>query len=292
MTANSKPNTTERIAIQALGRRIEIEYLLISPEKTESDLLVFLHEGLGSTGMWKDWPAQVCAAANCRGLVFSRYGYGASTPRPHDEKWPVDFMHHQAGEALPALLQALQLGHEKPVLFGHSDGGSIALLYAAMHPDKVKAIAVAAPHIFVEDVTIAQIRQARDVYLTTDLPQKLKRYHQDPDSAFWGWNDIWLNPDFRAWDIQSYLADIRCPVLAVQGIDDEYGSLEQIHGIKRIATQTDLCIMADCRHSPHKDQPEKLIAAITGFMNSLTPSRNRASTGHLATKDKNQEQTQ
>jgi pimeloyl-ACP methyl ester carboxylesterase len=276
MTANTEPNTIQRVAIQALGRQMDIEYLFISPEKTDSDLLVFLHEGLGSTSMWKDWPTQVCAAANCRGLVFSRYGYGASTPRPHEEKWPVTFMHNQASEALPALFKALKLDHEKPVLFGHSDGGSIALLYAAMYPDKVKAIAVAAPHIFVEDVTITHIRQAREVYLTTDLPQKLKRYHQDPDSAFWGWNDIWLNPDFRSWDIQACLADICCPILAIQGIDDEYGSLEQIHGIKRIATQTELCIMADCRHSPHKDQPEKVISAMRGFINSLNPSCTRA----------------
>lgn len=283
MNARAKTNPAQQVAIQALGRTMDIEYRFIAPEKTNTDLLVFLHEGLGSTSMWKDWPEQVCTAANCRGLVFSRYGYGASTPRPHNEKWPVSFMHEQAREALPALFRALKLADEKPVLFGHSDGGSIALLYAAMYPDKVKAIAVAAPHIFVEDICITQIRQAREVYLTTDLPQKLKRYHQDPDSAFWGWNDIWLNPDFRAWDIQSYLADIRCPVLAIQGVDDEYGSLEQIRGIKRIATQTELCIMADCRHSPHKDQPEKLINTITGFMNSLNPSRSCAPTGHLAT---------
>ncbi|HEY9279483.1 MAG TPA: alpha/beta hydrolase [Eoetvoesiella sp.] len=269
MTENSAIEAAELVTIQALGQTLDIECVFIAPEKTDADLLVFLHEGLGSASMWKDWPAQVCAAANCRGLVFSRYGYGASTPRPSNEKWPVTFMHHQAQEALPALFKALKLDNERPILFGHSDGGSIALLYAAMYPDKVKGIVVAAPHIFVEDVTIANIRQARELYLTTDLPQKLKRYHQDPDSAFWGWNDIWLNPEFRAWDIQAYLGDIRCPVLAIQGEDDEYGSLEQIHGIKRIATQTELCIIADCRHSPHKDQPQTVITAITGFMDSL-----------------------
>ena len=269
MTAALATNKTELVTIQALGRELVIECQFIAPEKTGTDLMVFLHEGLGSLSMWKDWPAQVCAAANCRGLVFSRYGYGASSPRPSDEKWPVTFMHTQAQEALPALFKALKLEDERPVLFGHSDGGSIALLYAAMYPEKTKAIIVAAPHIFVEDVTVSNIRDARAAYLNTDLPQKLKRYHQDPDSAFWGWNDIWLDPDFLAWNIESYLDKIHCPVLAIQGEDDEYGSLEQIHGIKRIASQTKLCIIANCRHSPHKDQPDTVIKAITGFMATL-----------------------
>lgn len=257
------------VAIQALGREMQIEYYLISPEKRDADLIVFLHEGLGSATMWKDWPAQLCQAAGCRGLVFSRYAYGSSTPRPHDEKWPVEFMHDQAREALPALFEALGMQSEKPILFGHSDGGSIALLYAAMYPDAVKAIAVAAPHIFVEDISIDNIQRAREAYLTTDLPQRLARYHSDPDSAFWGWNDIWLKPEFRQWNIESYLDKIRCPILALQGVDDEYGTLEQIRGIKRIATHAKLCIIERCRHSPHKDQPETVINEVTEFIREL-----------------------
>jgi pimeloyl-ACP methyl ester carboxylesterase len=260
---------TQLVPVHAMGRDMMIECQWIAPDKTDSDLLVFLHEGLGSISMWKDWPAQVCAAAGCRGLVFSRYGYGASTPRPHDEKWPVDFMHVQAQDALPALFRALGLDDERPILFGHSDGGSIALLYAAMYPDRVKAIAVAAPHIFVEDVTISNIEQARDAYLSTDLPRKLGRYHQDPDSAFWGWNDIWLNPEFRAWNIESWLDKIECPVLAIQGEDDEYGTLEQIRGIQRLAPQTELCIIPDCGHSPHRDQPDTVIGAVNAFVAKL-----------------------
>ncbi|MGB3288037.1 MAG: alpha/beta hydrolase [Burkholderiaceae bacterium] len=260
--------SAQLVPIHAMGRDLTIECLWIAPEKTESDLLVFLHEGLGSVSMWKDWPAQVCAAAGCRGLVFSRYGYGQSTPRPHDEKWPVEFMHTQAREALPALFRALDIT-EPPVLFGHSDGGSIALLYAAMYPDRVKAIAVAAPHIFVEDVTISNIEQAREAYLNTNLPEKLGRYHQDPDSAFWGWNDIWLNPDFRAWNIEAFLDGITCPVLAIQGEGDEYGTLEQIRGIQRLAPQTELCIIPDCGHSPHRDQPDTVIHAVKAFMGKL-----------------------
>ncbi|RTZ40741.1 alpha/beta hydrolase [Candidimonas sp. SYP-B2681] len=251
------------------GRDITIECQWIEPHKTDKDLLIFLHEGLGSVSMWKDWPALACAAANCRGLVFSRYGYGESTPRPHEEKWPVSFMHAQAGQALPALFKALDLENERPVLFGHSDGGSIAVLYAAMYPERVKAIAVAAPHIFVEDVTVANIENARQAYLNTDLPRKLGRYHSDPDSAFWGWNDVWLDPNFRAWNIEPFLKDIECPVLAIQGENDEYGSLEQIYGIRRIATQTELCIIPNCGHSPHRDQPDVVIGALSAFIAKL-----------------------
>ncbi|NGM87171.1 alpha/beta hydrolase [Parapusillimonas sp. SGNA-6] len=251
------------------GRDISIECQWIDREQTDRPLLVFLHEGLGSVSLWKEWPAQVCARTGTRGLVFSRYGYGKSTPRPHDEKWPVTFMHAQARDALPALFKALHLDAERPILFGHSDGGSIALLYAAMFPDRVRAIAVAAPHIFVEDITIANIEAAREAYLNTDLPRKLGRHHDDPDSAFWGWNDIWLNPEFRAWNIEPYLGDIRCPILAIQGEDDEYGTLEQIRGIQRHAPQTKLCILPDCGHSPHKDQPAQVIDAVADFLGSL-----------------------
>ncbi|HLU19666.1 MAG TPA: alpha/beta hydrolase [Pusillimonas sp.] len=257
------------VSIKALDREIQIEYSLISPHKQDADLIVFLHEGLGSASMWKDWPAQLCEAAGCRGLVFSRYGYGSSTPRPHDEKWPIDYMQDQAREALPALFEALGMQDEKPILLGHSDGGSIALLYAAMYPDAVRAIIVAAPHIFVEDISVENIERAREAYLNTDLPQRLARYHDDPDSAFWGWNDVWLNPEFRHWNIESYLNKIKCPILAIQGVDDEYGTLEQIQGIKRIATHAKLCIIERCRHSPHKDQPETVINEAVKFIHGL-----------------------
>jgi len=260
---------TRLVPVQMLGRPMQIECQLIAFDKPDADLIVFLHEGLGSVGLWKDWPAQLCAATGCRGLVFSRYGYGASTPRPDGEKWPVSYMHTQAREALPALFDALGLGDERPILLGHSDGASIALLYAAIYPQRVKAIVLEAPHIFVEDVTIASIEQAREAYLTTDLREKFRRYHNDPDSAFWGWNDIWLNPEFRAWNIEEYLPDVRCPVLAIQGRDDEYGTLAQIQGIKRIADQTRLCIIDRCRHSPHRDQPQVVTDAISEFVRDL-----------------------
>ncbi|OXR50598.1 MULTISPECIES: alpha/beta fold hydrolase [unclassified Pusillimonas] len=265
-------NAVDRMVnITAQGRDYAIECRLLSPEKTDKDLIVFLHEGLGSVALWRDWPEQLCALANCRGLVFSRYGYGQSTPRPADEKWPVSYMHTQAEHFLPAVLAALGLDNEKPVFYGHSDGGSIALLYAAMYPERTKAIAVAAPHIFVEDITIASIEKAREAYLHTDLPQKFARYHQNPDLTFWAWNDIWLNPEFKFWNIEKYLPDIRCPVLAIQGKDDEYGTLDQIQGIHRVVSNTKLCIIDDCRHSPHKDQPEQLNAALINFITNLNP---------------------
>lgn len=270
---NTLATESVQVPVQVNGQDMSIECLWINRELTGRPLLVFLHEGLGSVSLWKDWPAQVCERTQTRGLVFSRYGYGKSTPRRHDEKWPVTFMHAQARDALPALFKALDVDDERPILFGHSDGGSIALLYAAMFPDCVQAIAVAAPHIFVEDITIANIEAAREAYLTTDLPRKLGRHHDDPDSAFWGWNDIWLNPDFRAWNIEEYLGDIRCPVLAIQGEDDEYGTLDQIHGIQRRAPQTQLCIIPHCGHSPHKDQPATVIDALEGFLATLDPGK-------------------
>ncbi len=258
--------TTALATVHTVDGEQRIEYQWLFPEKTECDLIVFLHEGLGSVSMWKDWPAQTCAALNMRGLVFSRYGYGRSTPRPAGEKWPVDYLHRQATDALPALFSALGMERERPILFGHSDGGSIALLYAASFPARVKAVAVAAPHIFVEDITIANIEKARQAYLETDLPAKLGRYHQDADSAFWGWNDVWLNPDFRAWNIEARLSRITCPVLAIQGEDDEYGTLEQIRGIARHAAQTRLRAIPACGHSPHRDRPQVVIDALRDFL--------------------------
>ncbi len=261
--------------IHALGRDMRLECQWIGSAGPQAPLLVFLHEGLGSVSMWKDWPRQVCEAAGCRGLVHSRYGYGRSTPRPAQEKWPVDFMHAQAREVLPALLLALGVDarRDKPVLFGHSDGGSIALLYAAMHPDAVAGIVVAAPHILIEEKTLASIEQARQAYLETDLRARLGRHHADADSAFWGWNDVWLAPAFRAWSIEEYLPRIACPVLAIQGVDDEYGTLAQIRGIRRLAPQTELLELPGCGHTPHRDQSARVIQAVAGFVGGLDHPR-------------------
>lgn len=257
------------VAIDWRGRPVRIEYQWIAPERSEGPLLVFLHEGLGSIAMWKDFPAQLCERGGFRGLMYSRPGYGRSTPRPADENWEPDFMHRQAREVLPALLRALDIT-ERPWLFGHSDGATIALLHAAAFPDRTAGLVVMAPHILVEQVSVDSIELARQAYLNTDLRQKLARYHDDVDSAFWGWNRIWLAPAFRSWNIEDELAAIRCPVLAMQGLDDEYGSLRQIRGIAEKVPGTQLLEIPDCGHSPHRDQPETAIVAAVSFIKART----------------------
>lgn len=259
--------TTGFVDIDWRGRQISIEYAWVDGDGA-APLIVFLHEGLGSVSMWRDFPKALCAAAGCRGLVYSRPGYGRSTPRAPDERWLNDFMHRQAFEVLPALLRALNIT-EPPWLLGHSDGGSIALLHATKHP--VAGAIVMAPHILVEDLSITSIEGARTAYETTDLRQRLARHHDDPDSAFWGWNGIWLDPAFRAWTIEDEIVGIHGPLLAMQGLDDEYGSLAQIHGIARRVPQTHLLEIPACGHSPHRDQPQAVIDAVTAFIASHNP---------------------
>jgi pimeloyl-ACP methyl ester carboxylesterase len=256
------------VQIDWAGHKVRIEHQWIGRNRTNAPLIVFLHEGLGSLSMWKDFPRQLCHASGCRGLVYSRPGYGSSTPRVADEAWGLDFMHRQAFEVLPALLAALGVDTvtRPPWLFGHSDGASIALLYAARFPDSIAGAVVLAPHIMVEDLSVASIAEARKSYLETDLRQRLEKYHDDPDSAFWGWNNIWLHPPFRKWSIKTEIEAIKCPLLAVQGLDDEYGTLEQIHGIARRVPQTELLTLSDCGHSPHRDQAERLLAAACAFI--------------------------
>ena len=250
--------------------RVRIELQRVAPPSARADapLMVWLHEGLGSVAMWRDFPQRLCDAAGVHGLVYSRPGYGRSTPRAPDDHWGVDFMHRQAHEVLPALLHALHIdGAQRPLwLLGHSDGGSIALLHAARVAHRVAGVVVMAPHVSVEAKAVASIGQARENYLRTDLKQRLARYHDDPDSAFWGWNDIWLHEPFTRWNIESELAGITCPLLALQGVDDEYGTLEQIHAIARRLPHTQLIEIAQCGHSPHRDQPERVIAEVTRFV--------------------------
>lgn len=245
-----------------------IEYRFIAADDQEAALLVFLHEGLGSLGLWRDFPDRVCAQLGCRGLVYSRYGYGLSTIRPHDEHWPPNYLHHHAHDVLPALFEALNIDTRanRPVLFGHSDGGTIALLYASAHPDQVAGIVVAAPHIFVEDITLHGIRQARQAYLDTDLRKRLALYHTDVDSAFFAWNDVWLSAEFQDFNIEAELAAIECPVIAVQGVEDEYGSAAQIDGIGEHVEHAVIRHLDACGHSPHKDQPEAVIDALAEVM--------------------------
>ncbi|MEN9983405.1 MAG: alpha/beta hydrolase [Pseudomonadota bacterium] len=263
--------TSQFADINWSGKHVRIEYQWVGSADTTRPLIIFLHEGLGSVAMWKDFPQRLCEAANCRGLVYSRPGYGKSSPRAADDAWQPDFMHRQAFEVLPALFKALKINAEveKPWLFGHSDGGSIALLFAAKYPINTAGTIVLAPHILVEEISISSIEKAKLAYQTTDLHSKLARFHNDVDSAFWGWNDIWLSPEFRHWNLTQAIKTITCPLLAVQGLDDEYGTMEQIHGIKRVLPHTQLLVLNNCGHSPHRDQPNVLIEACTAFILSV-----------------------
>jgi pimeloyl-ACP methyl ester carboxylesterase len=248
------------------GGPLRLEYRWIGRERREAPLLVFLHEGLGSIAAWRDYPLDLCAAGGFRGLIYSRPGYGRSTPRRRDERWAPDYLHRQAREVLPALLHAAGASAEKPWLFGHSDGGTVALLYAALRPDRLAGAVVVAPHFFVEEKGLAGIAKAKIAYETTDFRDRLSIYHVDPDSAFYGWCDAWLSPEFRDWNIEVELASIRCPLLAIQGVEDEYATLQQIDGIKARAPQTELLKIPNCRHSPHRDQPEILTRVTVDFI--------------------------
>jgi pimeloyl-ACP methyl ester carboxylesterase len=259
---------TELVRIDWRGRPIDLEYEWVGDAASALPVVVFLHEGLGSVAMWKDFPARLCSEHGLRGLVYSRYGYGRSTPKPADEMWAADFMQRQALEVLPTLFAALRI--ERPWLFGHSDGASIALLYAARFP--AAGVVAVAPHLFVEDISIASIEAARTAYATTDLRARLARYHDDPDSAFRGWNDAWLSPAFRAWNIEAEVAKIACPVLAVQGEDDEYGTLDQVHSIARRLPKTRLLVLPKCGHSPHRDEPALLSREAGRFILESTSS--------------------
>ena len=259
---------SEFVNIRWDQRELRVEYQWLAPQRTEQPLLVFLHEGLGSVSMWRDFPQQLVDALGWRGLVYSRPGYGRSTPRAADEVWGTDFMHRQALEVLPALFAALGVNTavQPPWLLGHSDGGSITLIYAAQRPAHIAGAVVLAPHIMVEDLSVDSIITARDTYMASDLRKRLARYHDDADSVFWGWNGAWLNPAFKHWSLETEIESIRCPILAIQGLDDEYGTLEQIHGIARRVPQTQCVALPDCGHSPHRDQPEAVIAAMRQFV--------------------------
>lgn len=275
--AQTHPSLTAGFVTLA-GVRLEIAQLPAAAGQPARAPLVFLHEGLGSVAMWRQrerfWPGELCAATGRSGLLYSRRGYGQSDaivdvrgPSGQNGFWRhgrhrADYMHVEAFEVLPQLLAAC--GIERPILVGHSDGATIALLYASRHP--VTACVVMAPHVIVEDICITAIEQARDAYQTTPLRERLARYHRDVDNAFWQWNDVWLSEPFRHFDIRRDCAHIRSPLLLIQGRDDEYGTLRQLDEIQQQAPQAQRLELAHCGHSPHRDQPEAVTAAICDFL--------------------------
>lgn len=252
--------------VQVNGVALEVERISAGNDRKLAPI-VFLHEGLGSVSMWRDWPRQVCEATGRTGVVYSRRGYGGSDGVADVRgagRLKPDYMHREALDVLPELLA--QLGIEYPVLLGHSDGGTISLLHAAHFP--VRACIVMAPHVVVEDISVRSIEEARDAYMNTDLRSRLARYHGDVDTAFWQWNDIWLSPGFRDFDIRSECRRIQAPVLAIQGKDDAYGTLKQIEDIHpggAVARE----IIARCGHSPHKDQPELTKDLVARFLRPM-----------------------
>ena len=254
----------EKLQVNGVG--IEVQRLPGSVSRPRAPI-IFLHEGLGSVAMWRDWPAQVCAQTGRTGIVYSRRGYGRSDAIPDVRgagRLGPDYMHREALDQLPALLDALEV--TSPVLLGHSDGATIALLHASRFP--VTACVVMAPHVIVEDLSVRSIQQAREVYESTDLRERLGRYHADVDCAFWQWNDIWLSPAFRDFDIRAECRRIQAPVLAIQGEDDPYGTLRQIDEIQPLG-RYEKEVLAQCGHSPHRDQPECTSDRIAQFLATL-----------------------
>lgn len=260
------------------GIALEVQRIANSKHSNAPEL-VFLHEGLGSVAMWRDWPALLCEQLGCQGWVYSRQGYGQSDAVPHVRgpsgqangqrhgRLLPDYMHREALEVLPALLQALAI--ERPVLLGHSDGGTIALIHASHF--EVAGCVVMAPHVMVEDMSVSAITAARDAYLSGPLRQRLAPYHAHVDCAFWQWNEVWLSDSFRAFDIRPELNGISAPLLAIQGESDPYGTMAQIDDIAKHVPHAQLLKLMDCGHSPHKDQTEKVAQAIEAFVRQLKP---------------------
>jgi pimeloyl-ACP methyl ester carboxylesterase len=222
--------------------------------------LVLLHEGLGSVGLWRGFPERLANATNRRTIAFSRYGHGQSDP-PAKPRTPT-FMHEEALEVLPELLKELQI--EQPILVGHSDGASIALIYTAHHA--VTAVVAIAPHVFVEEMCLAEIRQTKETYEATDLRDRMARHHRDPDAAFYGWNDVWLHPEFPRWNIESEIQAIEAPLLLIQGTRDQYGTMAQLDSIEQRAQGPVTRVHLDCQHSPPTELPEAAADAIAHFV--------------------------
>ena len=245
------------------GHRLEV--LRIAGARRDGAMLVFLHEGLGSVELWRDFPQQLADATGFGAVVYSRYGNGFSDVLANARD--TQYMHREALVVLPELLERCEV--ERPVLFGHSDGASIALIYASAHPGAVAGLVLEAPHVFVEDLSVESIAKIGSAFAASDLRGRMSKYHADVDATFRGWNDIWLDPAFRTWNIESSLPQVRAPSLVIQGADDEYGTLAQVDAIARASGgSVDRLVLASCGHAPHRDRPDVVCAAAAGWIAS------------------------
>ena len=262
----------ERSFVVAGGHRLEVERHDVGAR--DRPVLVFLHEGVGCISAWRDFPETLARRTGCSALVYSRWGYGRSDPVTLPR--PLTYMHDE-GATLTELLDACSL--HRTILVGHSDGGSIALLHAgraratadAATAERVCGLILEAPHVFCEDISVRSIASIRRVYEESDLRDRLRKHHgSNVDGAFWGWNQAWLDPEFRRWNIEACLANIRVPVLVIQGEDDEYGTLAQIDSIEQRADgPVTRCILPNCGHAPHRDQREATLDAMARFIRTI-----------------------
>ena len=261
-----RANLDRMPSVRAAGRSLAYEWVGQAVEGKPA--LVFLHEGLGSIRQWRDFPAKLAEATGCRALVYDRYGYGQSDVLAEPRRC-VRFMHDEAVVALPEFLSELRI--ENPILVGHSDGASIALIHAgAGH--SARGVVAMAPHVFIEPLCLSSIVKAADAFENTALAARLGRYHRDARKTFYGWADVWLDPQFMGWDIRTdYLPGVRCPVLAIQGYEDEYGTMAQLDEIeRRVSGPCELLKLHECGHAPFRDQPQAVLAKARSFIENLS----------------------
>ena len=246
---------------------MRLEYRMIGPRPNAAPAIVMLHEGLGSVGLWGAFPDKLAAATGAGVFVYSREGYGRSSPAKLPR--PLSFMNDEAFNVLPRIFAAI--GFQRGIFLGHSDGASIATIYAGGVQDhRVRGLVLMAPHFFTEDMGLAQIRRTNEDYESGNFREKLKRWHDDVDSAFHSWSGPWLNPEFRAWDITEALGYIRVPILIVQGADDQYGTIKQVEAAQQECyCPVETAILPGVRHLPHRDSPVLTLDTVAAFINRL-----------------------
>lgn len=249
---------TDRLAVPG-G---DVEYVDVPGDPDRAPLL-FLHEGLGSVGLWRGWPERIASATGRRAVAYSRHGHGFSDPPPSPRA--ASFMHDEAATVVPALRKALRL--DDPVLVGHSDGGSIALVHAATHA--VTGLVVLAPHVIAEDAALVEIAAARDAFDVGGLAERMARHHRDAAVTFRNWNDVWLSEEFRSWDLRPLLPGITAPALAIQGTDDPYGTTLHVEAVRDLSSGPVELLVLDCGHAPHLERPERVTAAVVAYLSGL-----------------------